>query len=285
MNARVSRASLVLCAALAMFSRVASAQVNVLPREMRDLGVIEHLNGQLPADATFVDQDGRTVRLGQYFDGRRPVVLNLAYSRCAMLCNMVLNAVVRGLSQTPWSVGQEFDAVTISIDPRETPAIAHERRDRVLAAYNRPTGARGWHFLTGSEAQIRRVAAAVGFQYRYEPAQDQYGHPAVTMLVTPDGKVARYLYGIDYQPTDIRVGLLEASQGRSISTIERVILYCYHYDPQGQGYVLWAMRVMRLGGAATALIFGTFLAVLWRRERRRRSSEAHPPAAPSGAAA
>lgn len=285
MLARATRASLTVCAALAMSSRASSAQVNVLPRAMRDLGVIEHLNAQLPGDATFVDQDGRTVRLGQYFDGRRPVVLNLAYSRCAMLCNMVLNAVVRGLSETPWSVGQEFDAVTISIDPRETPAIARERRGRVLAAYNRPSGARGWHFLTGTEAQIRRVADAVGFQYRYEPAQDQYGHPAVTMLATPDGKVARYLYGIQYRPTDIRVGLLEASQGRSISTVERVILYCYHYDPQGQGYVLWAMRVMRLGGAATALAFGTFLSVLWHRERRRRSAGSHPPAAPTGAAA
>lgn len=285
MSARVSRWSLVLCLALAMSSRVASAQVNVLPREMQNIGVIEHLNGQVPGDATFVDEGGHPVRLGQYFDGRRPVVLNLAYSRCSMLCNMVLNAIVRGLQETTWSVGVEFDAVTISIDPRETPRVASERRGRVLAQYNRPSGARGWHFLTGSESQIRRVADAVGFQYRYDRAQDQYAHPAVTMLLTPDGKVARYLYGIQYKPTDVRVGLIEASQGRSISTVERLILYCYHYDPQGQGYVLWAMRVMRLGGAVTLLMLGSLLTVLWQRERRRRPPGSHPPAAPTGAAA
>lgn len=285
MNARVSCWSSVLCLALAMSSRAANAQVNVLPREMQNIGVIEHLNGQVPGDTTFLDENGHPVRLGQYFDGRRPVVLNLAYSRCATLCNMVLNAAVRGLQETTWSVGEEFVAITISIDPRETPRVASERRGRVLAQYNRPSAARGWHFLTGSESQIRRVADAVGFQYRYDRAQDQYAHPAVTMLLTPDGKVARYLYGIQYKPTDVRVGLLEASQGRSISTVERLILYCYHYDPQGQGYVLWAMRVMRLGGALTLLVFGSFLTVMWQRERRRRPPESHPPAAPTSAAA
>jgi protein SCO1/2 len=284
MNPRVSRWSSVLCLALAMSSRAASAQVNVLPRQMQDIGVIEHLNGQVPGDTTFLDENGHPVRLGQYFDGRRPVVLNLAYSRCATLCNMVLNAAVRGLQETTWSVGEEFVAITISIDPRETPRVASERRGRVLAQYNRPSAARGWHFLTGSESQIRRVADAVGFQYRYDRAQDQYAHPAVTMLLTPDGKVARYLYGIQYKPTDVRVGLLEASQGRSISTVERLILYCYHYDPQGQGYVLWAMRVMRLGGALTLLVFGSFLTVMWQRERRRPPGS-HPPSAPTSDAA
>ncbi len=285
MSARVSGQSVMLCFAIATLSRSASAQVNVLPREMQNVGVIEHLNGQVPGDTTFLDENGRPVRLGQYFDGHRPVVLNLAYSRCAMLCNMVLNAAVRGLQETTWSVGEEFDAVTISIDPRETPRAAFERRGRVLTQYNRPSAARGWHFLTGSESQIRRVADAVGFQYRYDRAQDQYAHPAVTMLLTPEGKVARYLYGIQYKPTDVRVGLLEASQGRSISTVERLILYCYHYDPQGQGYVLWAMRVMRLGGVVTLILLGSFLMVMWHRERRRGRADPHPPAAPSSAAA
>jgi protein SCO1/2 len=285
MSPRLSPSMLALCASLAMSSRAASAQVNVLPREMQNIGVIEHLNAQVPGDTTFMDEAGHPVRLAQYFDGRRPVVLNLAYSRCAMLCNMVLNAVVRALQETPWSVGEEYIAVTISIDPRETPAVANERRGRVLAQYNRPSAASGWHFLTGSESQIRRVADAVGFQYRYDRAQDQYAHPAVTMLLTPDGKIARYLYGIQYRPTDVRVGLLEASQGRSISTVERIILYCYHYDPQGQGYVLWAMRVMRLGGVATLLALGSFLTVMWQRERRKRPPGSQPPAAPTSAAA
>ncbi len=266
-------------AAMVFMATSAHAQVNVLPRELRDVGVIEHLERPVPGDATFIDEAGHPVRLGQYFDGHRPIVLNLAYSRCPMLCNMVLNAAVRALTETVWSVGNEFDAVVISIDPRETPQIAAERRQHVLEQYHRPSAAHGWHFLTGTADQIHRVADAVGFEFRYDRAQDQYAHPAVTMLLTPDGRVARYLYGIDYRPTDVRVGLLEASQGRSISTVERLILYCYHYDPHTGSYVLLARRIMRLGGVVTALLFGGFLTVMWSRERRK------PPAAPGPAAA
>lgn len=250
----------------------ARAQVNESPRELEGVGVTEHLNQQVPRTAVFRDHTGRTVRIGDYFDGRRPVVLNLAYHRCPMLCSMVLNAVIRTLSRTQWSVGDQYDVVTLSIDPRDTPEVAAQKRTRVLAAYNRPTAERGWHFIQGTEAEIRRVADAVGFQYRYDAQQDQYAHTAVTILLTPDGKVARYLYGLEYSPNDVRVGLLEASQGRSISTVERLILYCYHYDPQGQKYVVMAQNVMKLGGGVTVVALGAFLTTMWMRERRRKTA-------------
>lgn len=248
----------------------ASAQVNVTPRELVDVGVTEHLMAQVPRDVTFRDHTGQTVQLGRYFDGRRPVVLNLVYHRCPMLCSMVLNGVIRSLAATTWSVGEQYQVVTISIDPRDTPEVAAQKRQRVLEAYSRPTAPQGWHFLTGPAENSQRVADAVGFRYRWDRSQEQYAHPAVTMLLTPEGRVARYLYGIDYPATDVRVGLLEASQGRSVTTLERVLMYCYHYDPHGQKYVLVAMRVMQVGGALTAAALGGLLGTLWLRERGRR---------------
>jgi protein SCO1/2 len=273
LNASSIRSSAAVGAIALMLSAApVRAQINQAPRELEGVGVTEHLNAQVPREAFFRDHTGREVRIGQYFDGRRPVVLNLAYHRCPMLCSMVLNALMRTLTRTIWNVGDQFDVITLSIDPRDTFEVAGQKRTRVLGAYNRPTAQRGWHFLQGSESQIRRVTETVGFQYRFDPQQDQYAHAAVTILLTPDGKVARYLYGLEYSPNDLRVGLLEASQGRSISTAERLILYCYHYDPQGQKYVVMAQRVMKLGGAVTVAALSAFLGVLWLRERRRRTS-------------
>lgn len=248
------------------------AQVNTLPPELQGVGVTEHLNGSIPRDAVFRDHRGRRVQLGQFFDGRRPVLLNLVYHRCPMLCSMVLNATLRVLERTAWTVGEQFDVITLSIDPRDGPAEATEKRLSVLQRYRRPQAERGWHFLTGEEANIRRVADALGFQYRYDARQQQYAHPAVIFLLTPDGRIARYLYGIAFDPNDVRLGLLEASQGRSISTIERLILFCYHYDPQGRKYVLVARRVMQLGGVVTVVLLGGLLGTLWFRERWRRRS-------------
>lgn len=267
--ARCSTPALLTSLAMTVAPAAASAQVNVAPRELAEVTVVEHLLGQVPRDARFVDHEGHPVQIGQLFDGRRPVVLNLVYHRCPMLCSMVLNAVIRALKQTTWAVGDQYQVITLSIDPRDTAQVAAQKRRRALEAYGREGAAQGWHFLTGDERQVRRVADAVGFQYRFDPQQDQYAHPAVTMLLTPDGRVARYLYGIDYKSTDVRVGLLEASQGRSISTVERLILYCYHYDPQGRTYSIMATRVMRVGAAVTVAALGALLGSLWWRERRR----------------
>jgi protein SCO1/2 len=272
MRARVLLPALFVLALLLAAPGSVRAQLNVVPPELQDVTVVEHLGGQVPLDVTFRDHEGRPVRLGQYFDGRRPVLLNLVYHRCPMLCSMVLNGVLRVLGQTQWSVGQQFDVVTLSIDPRDSTVVSAQTRARALARYNRPTAARGWVFLTGDEASIRRVTEAVGFRYRYDARQEQYAHPAVTTLLTPSGRVARYLYGIDYREADLRLGLLEASEGRSVTTVERLILYCYHYDPQGKRYALLATRVMRLGGAVTVVLLAGLLGSLWLRDRRRQGA-------------
>jgi protein SCO1/2 len=244
---------------------------------LSEVTVTEHLNDRVPSDVMFRDEHGNRVRFGQYFDGRRPVVLQLAYFRCPMLCSMVTNALLQVVRQTQWTIGNQFDVITLSIDPTEGPAEATQKKQWALDLYRRQGAENGWHFLTGDEASIRRIASAVGFGYHYDARQNQYAHPAVVMLLTPEARVARYLYGIQFNPNDMRVGLLEASQGHSISTVDRLILFCYHYDPQGRRYVLVAMQVMKIGGAATMILLGGFLAVLWARERRRRPAGAENP--------
>jgi protein SCO1/2 len=191
-----------------------------------------------------------------------------------MLCSLVLDATVRTLNEVAWTVGREFDVLSISIDPHDTPESATRKRAQVVSAYKRANGsAAGFRFLVGDEANIRKVTEAVGFAYNYDPRQKQYAHPAAIYLLTPEGHVARYLYGIDFPTGDVRLGLLEAAGGRSISTTERILLYCYHYDPQGKHYALVAMNVMRLGGGLTLVAMLALLTAMGLRERRRRSSE------------
>jgi protein SCO1/2 len=243
--------------------------------ELAGVDIVEHLGQPLPRSATFRDADGKTVRLGDSFDGKRPTLLVFAYHTCPMLCSLVLDATVRSLNDVAWTVGDQFDVVSVSIDPRDTPETATRKRAQVVASYARAKGdTRGWHFLVGDEPNIRAVTEAVGFQYRYDERQKQYAHPAAIYLLTPDGRMARYLYGIQYDPSDLRLGLLEATEGRSISTTEKILLFCYHYDPQGKHYALVAMNVMRLGGVVTIGLLGSFLAVMWARERRRRKKRA-----------
>jgi protein SCO1/2 len=212
------------------------------------------------------------VRLGDAFDGKRPTLLVFAYHTCPMLCSLVLDATVKSLNDVAWTVGEEFDVVSISIDPRDTPETATKKRAQVVGNYARAKGStKGWRFLVGDEENIRRVTNAIGFQYNYDARQKQYAHPAAIYLLTPQGNIARYLYGIQYPPGDVRLGLLEASEGHSISTTEKLLLYCYHYDPQGKKYSLVAMNVMRLGGVVTLLLLGGFLTLMWIRERRRKA--------------
>jgi protein SCO1 len=253
--------------------RVASAQVAVMPLELERVDVNEQLNKPLPLDATFRDHTGKLVKLGDYFDGKRPVMLTLAYHTCKVVCSMVLGAEVEVLKKQPWTLGQEYRAVTISIDPRDTPAAAAKKRQQMLALYGRGGKSVQWDFLVGDQANITKVARSIGFQYRYDERHDQYAHPAVLMVTTPAAKMARYLYGLSFAENDVRLGLLEASQGRSISTVEKVILYCYMYDPIGAKYVVIGKNVMKLGGVVTMLGLGLFLALLWRRERRGSSSK------------
>ena len=269
---------LVVCTVLSLWLAAGSAlaQVSVMPAELEGVDVREQLDKPLPKDAVFRDHTGKSVRLGDYFDGKRPVVLTLAYANCKVVCSMVLAAEMESLKAQDWTLGEEFRAVTISIDVHDTPAIAAKKRSQMLALYgrsDRPTvkGAVGnWDFLVGDEANIKKVAEAVGFKYRYDAREKQFAHPAVLMLTKPNGDLARYLYGLQFDPKDVRLGLLEASQGRSISTIEKMILYCYMYDPIGAKYVVVAQNVMRLAGGLTVILLGGFLFIMWRREARAR---------------
>jgi protein SCO1 len=246
--------------------------------ELSGVGLIEHLGGALPRDAAFRDTEGKPVKLGDYFDGKRPTLLVFAYHTCPMLCSLVLDATVRSLNDVAWTVGREFDVVSISIDPHDTPETATRKRAQVVGSYARAKAdAVGFHFLVGDESNIRKVTDAIGFEYRYDERQRQYAHPAAIYLLTPEARIARYLYGIQYDPKDIRLGLLEASEGRSVTTTEKILLYCYHYDPQGKHYSIVAMNVMRLGGVLTIAALGSFLTIMWARERRRRKQEGAEP--------
>jgi protein SCO1/2 len=243
--------------------------------ELSGVGLVERLGGALPRYAAFRDTEGKPVKLGDYFDGKRPTLLVFAYHTCPMLCSLVLDATVRSLNDVAWTVGREFDVVSISIDPHDTAETATRKRAQVVGSYARSNAdTAGWHFLVGDESNIRKVTDAIGFEYRYDERQRQYAHPAAIYLLTPEARIARYLYGIQYDPKDIRLGLLEASEGRSVTTTEKILLYCYHYDPQGKHYSIVAMNVMRLGGVVTIAALGSFLTIMWARERRRRKEEA-----------
>jgi protein SCO1/2 len=241
----------------------------IVPPGLEDVGVQEHLDGQIPMDAQFHDQTGKAFRFGDLFDGKRPVLLTLAYHTCPTVCSMVLSQTVETMKKVGWTAGKEYVAITLSFDPRETMERTAAKRTSLLGQYGRPEAEQGWHFLLGDDTNIHRVTDAVGFHYHYVEHEQQFAHPTVIMLLKPNGQVARYLYGLEYSPNDVRIGLLEASNGKSISTIERVILYCYHYDPQGGKYVLLATRVMQIGGGITAIALVSFLSVLWIRDRKR----------------
>jgi protein SCO1/2 len=263
----------------------ANTREEATPQELRDVGIDEHLDAQVPMDASFTDEGGKSVRLGDLFDGKRPVLLTLAYYSCPTLCSLVLSSEAESLAKTTWTIGKEYDVVTISIDPHETAEKTNDKKKALLERYlvGHPdaagTAASGWHFLrTADDATIHRVADAVGFRYKYDEEGKQYGHPAALILLKPNGRVSRYLYGIEFPPADVKLGLLEASEGKSISAVEQVILFCYRYDKNEGKYVLIANRVMRIGGGFCALILAAFLALLWRRERHpKRKTGGHAP--------
>jgi protein SCO1 len=258
----------------AFFARADSS----LPPVLREVRFDQRLNAQVPLDAVFADETGRSVRLGDYL-GRKPVILVLAYYRCPMLCTQVLNGLVRSLLDIPFDVGKEFEVVTVSFDPRETPELAAAKKHTYVERYARPGANDGWHFLTGEEPSIKRLTNVVGFQYVYDPRHDQYAHASGIMVLTPKGKIARYFYGIDFASRDLRFGLEEASENRIGSPVDRAVLFfCFHYDPIEGRYGPVIMNLVRLGGVLTILAMGTFIAVMWRQERRK----ARQPLVPTG---
>lgn len=249
------------------------------PKELENVGVNERLEEQVPLGLEFLDSSGHPVTLAEYFDGIRPVILTMNYSNCPRLCSLQLNGVFAALQRMDWDLGAKFQMVTVSIDPEESPERAEATKQKYLTVYNRPNAERGWHCLVGKEENIKRVADAVGFAYVYVPETRQYAHTAVTMIFTPEGKVSRYLYGIEYDPQTLRFSLLEAAEGKIGTTVERVLLNCFYYDSESGRYLpALAQTVMRIGGVLGAVILGLVLAIFWRREAKG----ARKPAAASG---
>ncbi len=237
------------------------------PTALQDVTYAQRLGEQVPADLSFVDETGKAVRLGDYF-GARPVVLALAYYECPMLCTQVLSGMTAGLKGLSFDAGNQFEVVVVSIDPGEGPGLAAQKKATHLAHYDREQTAGAWHFLTGRKADIDRLADAVGFSYTYDEKTDQYAHAAGLTLLTPDGRIARYFFGIDFAPRDLRLGIVEASDRKIGSPIDSVLLYCYHYDPAVGKYGLMAMRLVRTAGVVMVLAMVTGWVVLRRRERR-----------------
>lgn len=235
----------------------------------------QRLNAQVPLDLRFQDETGASVRLGDYL-GQRPAILALGYYECPTLCNLTFNELATNLRAISLEVGRDFQIITVSIDPRETPRQARAEQQRLLALYGRPEAENGWHFLTGPEAQIKRLADAVGFHYAYDQRLDQYAHPSAIMLLTPEGKISHYLYGMQYSASDLRLGLVEASAGQIGSPIDKVLLRCYNYDPVSGTYQFVVMNALRLGGSLTVLILAAAVIMMLRRERRSSSPRPAP---------
>jgi protein SCO1 len=238
---------------------------------LRTAGIDQKLDSQIPLDAVFSDEAGREVPLGRYF-GRRPVVLVLAYYECPVLCGQVINATASSIVPLDLSAGKDFDVVVVSFDPGETPAMAVAKRDSFLARYGRPTAADGIHFLTGRQASIDALTNAIGFKYNYDPAIDQYAHPAVITVLTTEGHVSRYLFGIEFAPRDLKFALIDASKGAIGSVVDQAILYCYMYDPETGRYGFAIMTAVRAAGLLTLAGLGAFILVTLRRDRRQDSA-------------
>jgi protein SCO1/2 len=239
-----------------------------VPAQLRDGGFDQNLNELLPLAVEFTDEHGRTVKIGDYF-GTRPVVLAFVYYGCPMLCLQSLSSLAATLGVLSEDPGDDFEVVSISIDPRETPALALEKKTHYVERSGKPSIAKGWHYLTGTEANIQRLTKAAGFRYAWDASQQQFAHAAGIVIATPQGKVARYLFGIDYGPRDLRLALLDASEEKIGSPLKRALLYCYHYDLATGRYSLAIMRIVRVAGAATVLSLGMLIFVWTRRERRQ----------------
>ncbi len=245
----------------------------VQPGDLQKVAFDQKLNAQIPLDLRFRDETGRDVTLGDYFDHGKPVVLTLVYYDCPMLCTLVLNGLAGAMKGMSLSPGTDYDLVTVSFDPREKPPLAAAKKKSYIQRYGHPEAAAAWHFLTGDEPSIARLTEAVGFHYVFDAATGQYAHATGIMIATSDGRLSKYLYGIDYSPRELRLALVDASSGHIGSPVDRVLLYCYHYDPSTGKYGLVVLNVIRLAGAATAVLLGGFVLVMVSRERRRRGRE------------
>jgi len=270
-----SAAALVMLAATSAMAQFLSepSVKGALPPGLSKVGIDQRLNEQVPLDLHFQDEQGRTVRLGDYFHNGRPVIISLVYYNCPMLCGEVLNGMSTAFKVLKFTPGKEYEVVTLSIDPREKPELAAAKKRSYIEHLDRPGAEAGWHFLTGEQPQIDALADAIGWHYQYDPKIDQFAHAAGIVLVTPLGRISQYYYGVEFSARDMRLGIIEASGNRIGSLADQVLLYCYHYDPRTGKYGAVIYNVVRLAGAATVLILGSFLFTMFRREATRRKLE------------
>ncbi|HEU4385062.1 MAG TPA: SCO family protein [Anaeromyxobacteraceae bacterium] len=255
--------------ALALGAAAPAPEAGQVPSLLESVEIVEHLGDRVPPDATFRDQGGRAVTLGELTAGDQPVVMALVYYECPMLCGLVLGGLARGMRQTGLELGKDFRAVSVSFDPREKPGLALVRQSAYLQSMGKPDRTGDWRFLTGEEPQIRKVTEAVGFKYAWDQATKQFAHAAAIVVLSPGGRISRYLYGVEYPGRDLRLALVEAAQGRVGTSFDRLLLTCYRYDPAARRYVPYAMGFVKAGAALAALVLAGALAVFWRREARK----------------
>jgi protein SCO1 len=249
-----------------MTQGIMSPPANVRPPYLTNVGIEQHLDGQVPPDLAFVDDTGRAVKLGDYF-GKKPLILNLVYYNCPMLCGEELAGISSALKVVKFDVGKEFEILTVSFNPKETPILAAAKKQEYVKRYGRPNASAGWHFLTGPAESINALTKVVGFQYQYDESKKQYAHATAIMVLTPQGRISRYFYGVEFPPKDLRMGLVEASEGKIGNAVDQVLLYCYHYDPAAGKYGAVVSNMLKVGGAVTIMLLGGLILILIRLDR------------------
>jgi protein SCO1/2 len=250
----------------------ANSQQITAPAILSKAGITQNLNAQIPPDLAFRDETGQTVRIGDFF-GKKPIVLSLVYFDCPALCTEVLNGELRTMKAITLDLGKDFEAVTVSFEPKDTAALAKAKRDVYAGQYGRPEAADHWHFLTGDQPSIDALTDVAGFRYAYDPSIRQYAHAAAILVLTPGGRIDRYFYGVQYPARDVRLGLVEASQGKIGTVTDQALLYCYQYDPMTGKYGVVVMNVLRAAGGLTVLVLGIFMTMMFLRERKRPSGK------------
>ncbi|MEE8403812.1 MAG: SCO family protein [candidate division Zixibacteria bacterium] len=241
--------------------------------ELMGIDIIEHLGDSLPLNLSFVDDNGIKVTLSDYFKGDKPVLLTLGYYECPMLCNLVFNGVSEGIKELGWVPGEKYQVISVSIDPLETAELAAKKKANYIKFLEMPGASGGWHFLVTESENAKTLADAIGFEYYYVEDRDEYAHAAAAYLISPEGVISRYLYGIQYTASNLKLGLLEASEGKIGSTLDKILLYCYRYDPDAKGYVLFAQNAMKVGGAVTVVLIALLVGSLFIKERLKAQGE------------
>lgn len=240
-----------------------------IPIELQEVGIEEHLGDSISLDLEFTNDKGETVLLKDYFDGKRPVILNLVYYECPNLCTLLLNGFTKSLKDFEWTPGENYEIISISIDHEEDKWLAQKKKEAYIEKYGRPEAADHWHFLLGSQENIKQIADELGFKFRYDERQDEYAHSSVLFILTPDGKISRYLYGIEFPTRDLRLSLLEAAEGKIGSIVDKLLLFCYHYDPIGKQYAILAVNMMKVAAAVTVIVLSILIVLLFKKYNKK----------------